>query len=92
MQILDASWHLPSAGRNARDEFLAERIPGALFFDIDDLCDEASDLPHMLPSPIKFSSRMRKMGIGDGKRIVVYDTAGLFSAARGLVDVSGFWP
>lgn len=82
VDVLDASWHLPTAGRDAKAEFLEEHIPGANFFDIDDLSDEASDLPHMLPSPIKFSSRMRKMGIGDGKRIVVYDTAGLFSAAR----------
>lgn len=80
--VLDASWHLPTAGRDPKAEYLEEHIPGALYFDIDDLSDETSDLPHMLPSPIKFSSRMRKMGIGDGKRIVVYDTAGLFSAAR----------
>jgi thiosulfate/3-mercaptopyruvate sulfurtransferase len=82
IDIIDASWHLPNSGRDARAEFLDEHIPGAVFFDIDDLSDEASDLPHMLPSPVKFSSRMRKMGIGDGKRIVVYDTTGLFSAAR----------
>lgn len=80
--ILDGSWHLPTAKRDARAEYLANHIPGALFFDIDDISDEGSELPHMLPSPAKFSSRMRKMGIGDGKRIVVYDTAGLFSAAR----------
>ncbi len=80
--ILDGSWHLPTSGRNAKSEYLAEHIPGALFFDIDDLSDEKSDLPHMLPSTVKFASRMKKMGIGDGKRIVVYDTVGLFSAAR----------
>ena len=80
--ILDGSWHLPTAGRNARTEYLAEHIPGALFFDIDDLSDEKSSLPHMLPPTVKFASRMKKMGIGDGKRIVVYDSYGLFSAAR----------
>jgi thiosulfate/3-mercaptopyruvate sulfurtransferase len=80
--ILDGSWHLPTAGRNGYQEYLKEHIPGALFFDIDDLSDEKSDLPHMLPTTIKFASRMKKMGIGDGKRIVVYDTSGLFSAAR----------
>jgi thiosulfate/3-mercaptopyruvate sulfurtransferase len=80
--ILDASWHLPAAGRDPRAEYLAEHIPGALFFDIDEIADTASALPHMLASPEKFTSRMRKMGVGDGKRIVVYDTAGLFSAAR----------
>ena len=80
--VLDGSWHLPTAGRNARAEYLTEHIPGALFFDIDDISDDKSNLPHMLPSTVKFSSRMKKMGIGDGARIVVYDTTGIFSAAR----------
>lgn len=80
--IFDGSWHLPTTGRDAKAEYLAEHIPGALFFDIDDLSDEKSDLPHMLPSTVKFASRMKKMGVGDGKRIVVYDSYGLFSAAR----------
>lgn len=80
--VLDGSWHMPNSGRNAREEYLAEHIPGALFFDIDDLVDEKSSLPHMLPPTPKFASRMKKMGIGDGMRIVVYDTHGLFSAAR----------
>ena len=80
--VLDGSWHLPTAGRDAKAEYLAEHIPGALFFDIDDLSDEKSDLPHMLPSTVKFASRMKKMGIGDGARIVVYDSTGIFSAAR----------
>jgi thiosulfate/3-mercaptopyruvate sulfurtransferase len=80
--IFDASWHLPTAGRDPKAEYLKEHIPGALFFDIDDLTDEKSSLPHMLPSTVKFASRMKKMGVGDGMRIVVYDTLGLFSAAR----------
>lgn len=80
--VLDGSWHLPTANRDPKAEYLAEHIPGALFFDIDDLSDEKSDLPHMLPSTVKFASRMKKMGIGDGARIVVYDTTGIFSAAR----------
>jgi thiosulfate/3-mercaptopyruvate sulfurtransferase len=80
--ILDASWHMPATGRSAKAEFLAERIPGAQFFDIDEIADTSSPLPHMLPSAEKFSSRVRKMGIGDGKRVICYDTAGLFSAAR----------
>jgi thiosulfate/3-mercaptopyruvate sulfurtransferase len=80
--ILDASWHLPAAGRDARQEFLSSHIPGALFFDIDEISDTSSLYPHMLPSAEKFSSRMRKMGVGDGKKIVIYDTLGLYSAAR----------
>ena len=80
--IVDASWHMPAAGRDAKAEFRAGRIPGARFFDIDDLSDAGSPLPHMLPAPEKFSSRMRKLGIGDGKKVICYDTLGLFSAAR----------
>lgn len=80
--IIDASWHLPTAQRDAKAEFREAHIPGAQVFDIDDLSDTASSLPHMLPGPEKFSSRMRKMGIGDGKRVIAYDTLGLFSAAR----------
>ncbi|MBI1650786.1 3-mercaptopyruvate sulfurtransferase [Hyphomicrobium sulfonivorans] len=80
--VMDASWHLPTANRDPKAEYLAEHIPGAMFFDINDLTDEKSTLPHMLPSTVKFASRMKKMGVGDGMRIVVYDTHGLFSAAR----------
>ena len=80
--VIDASWHLPPAGRDARAEYLEEHIPGALFFDIDEISDTGSPLPHMLPPPEKFASRMRKMGIGDGNRVIAYDTVGLFSAAR----------
>ena len=80
--VLDGSWHLPTAKRDPKAEYLAEHIPGAVFFDIDELSDEKSHLPHMLPSTIKFSSRMKKMGVGDGMKVVVYDTHGLFSAAR----------
>ncbi len=80
--VFDGSWHLPTTGRDPKAEYLAGHVPGALFFDIDDLTDEKSSLPHMLPSTVKFASRMKKMGVGDGIRIVVYDTQGLFSAAR----------
>jgi thiosulfate/3-mercaptopyruvate sulfurtransferase len=80
--VLDATLHLPTTGRNARAEYLAAHIPGALFFDIEDIADETSPLPHMLPPPVKFASRMKRMGVGDGARVVVYDSAGLYSAAR----------
>ena len=53
--ILDGSWHLPTANRDPKAEYLAEHIPGALFFEIDDLSDEKTNLPHMLPSTWKFS-------------------------------------
>ena len=80
--IIDATWYLPNEAKEPHAEYLDEHIPGALFFDIDEIADTKSTLPHMLPPPEKFSSRMRAMGIGDGSRIVVYDSRGLYSAAR----------
>jgi thiosulfate/3-mercaptopyruvate sulfurtransferase len=80
--IIDASWHLPAANRNGRAEFLERHIPGAVYFDIDAIADKSVNLPHMLPDPIAFTSAVRKLGIGDGMKIVVYDAVGLFSAAR----------
>lgn len=80
--IFDATWYLPVTRTDARQQYLEEHIPNALFFDIDDISDISTGLPHMLPNPIKFSSRMRRLGVGDGMRIVVYDHLDLFSAAR----------
>ncbi|MBW4982898.1 3-mercaptopyruvate sulfurtransferase [Mameliella sp. CS4] len=82
LRILDASWYLPDMGRDGRAEYDAGHIPGARFFDIDEISDARSDLPHMAPPPEKFMSRMRAMGVGDGHQVVVYDGAGIFSAAR----------
>ncbi len=80
--VLDGSTHLPTSGRNARKEYGAAHIPGALFFDIDEIADKSDPLPHMLPSSVQFASQVKAMGIGDGMRIVAYDTEGLYSAAR----------
>lgn len=80
--VFDASWHMPSAGRDARAEYLAGHIPGAVFFDIDAIADHSTDLPHMLPRPAVFSAEMRQLGFGDGMRAVIYDSLGLFSAPR----------
>src|SRR5690349_1483091 len=82
IRCVDATWFLPGDARDAKALFAERRIPGAVFFPIDEIADTDTTLPHMLPSPEKFSSRMRKLGIGDGNRVVVYDNQGLFSAAR----------
>jgi len=82
LRIIDASWYLPAMQRDGATEFAAAHIPGARFFDIDEISDHRSELPHMVPPVEKFMSRMRAMGVGDGHQIVVYDGAGLFSAAR----------
>jgi thiosulfate/3-mercaptopyruvate sulfurtransferase len=80
--VIDGSWYLPEEKRDPHAEYLAGHIPGAVFFDIDGIADHSTNLPHMLPDPVAFSSAMRKLGIGDGMRAVVYDGAGLFSAPR----------
>jgi thiosulfate/3-mercaptopyruvate sulfurtransferase len=82
MRLLDATWFLPDMNRDAAAEYAAGHIPGARFFDIDEISDHRSELPHMVPPVEKFMSRMRAMGVGDGHQVVVYDALGLFSAAR----------
>lgn len=82
LTVLDASWHMPAARRDAHAEYRAAHIPGALFYDLDGLSDRQSDLPHMLADPQTFAAAVGALGIGSDDRIVVYDAAGLFSAAR----------
>jgi thiosulfate/3-mercaptopyruvate sulfurtransferase len=82
LKIVDATWFLPTMQRDAKAEYARAHIPGAVYFDIDDIADDQSALPHMLPSPAKFSSRMRKLGLGDGTRIVVYDNNRYSASAR----------
>jgi thiosulfate/3-mercaptopyruvate sulfurtransferase len=82
LRVLDATWYMPDSGRDARAEYGAAHIPGARFFDIDEISDQRSPLPHMAPPTEKFISRMRAMGVGDGHQVVVYDGSGLLSAAR----------
>ncbi len=82
LRVLDASWHLPDAGRDPLAEYTATHIPGARFFDLAEISDHRSSLPHMAPPPEKFISRMRAMGVGDGHQVVIYDAVGVFSAAR----------
>ena len=80
LKIVDGSWHLD--GRDAGVDFERERIPGAVRFDLDATSQPDSGLPHMLPSPEAFASAVGRLGIRETDEIVIYDTAGLFSAAR----------
>lgn len=80
--VVDASWYLPTMGRDAAADYAERRIPGAVRFDIDAIRDEGSPYPHMLPDPSTFAAKVGALGIGDGQEIVVYDGAGLFSAPR----------
>ncbi|MEM7021199.1 MAG: 3-mercaptopyruvate sulfurtransferase [Pseudomonadota bacterium] len=82
LKVADATWFLPPMGRDARQEYREAHIPGAVYFDIDDIADTASDLPHMVPDAAKFSSRVRDLGLGDGTRIVLYDNNRYSASAR----------
>jgi thiosulfate/3-mercaptopyruvate sulfurtransferase len=80
--VVDGSWYLPAMKRDGFKEYQAGHISGAVYFDIDEIADHGSGLPHMLPPPDTFALHMRRLGIGDGAKVVVYDGAGLFSAPR----------
>jgi thiosulfate/3-mercaptopyruvate sulfurtransferase len=82
VRVVDATWFLPGSDRSARAEHEAAHIPGAVFFDLDAVCEPKGLHPHMVPSAAKFSSRVRKLGLGDGNRIVVYDDNRFFASAR----------
>ena len=82
LAVIDGTFLLPGDKRNAKEEYLAGHIPGAVFFDIDEIADHTTNLPHMLPSPADFASAMEKLGLGDGMRFVVYDSSDLQGGAR----------
>lgn len=82
LKIVDGSWYLPAMNRDPKAEFLAGHIPGAVYFDIDDIADHSTDLPHTLPSDSDFAAKAGALGLSNSNRIVVYDGGGLFSAPR----------
>jgi thiosulfate/3-mercaptopyruvate sulfurtransferase len=76
IRAVDASWHMPAAGRDPHAEYLNAHIPGAVFFDLEQSSDAGNPLPHMLPSPDAFAERMASLGLASRDMIVVYDTSG----------------
>jgi thiosulfate/3-mercaptopyruvate sulfurtransferase len=81
LRIVDASWHLDPA-RDPAADYEAAHVPGAVFMDLGGLADTTTELPMMLPKPEKFASRMQSLGLGDGSRIVLYDSSDLHTSAR----------
>ena len=81
--VFDATKYLPNEPKDGRAEFLAAHIPGARYFDIDEVADTDTGLPHMVPTPGRFAKLMGAMGVGNTTRVVFYDQKGLASAARG---------
>jgi thiosulfate/3-mercaptopyruvate sulfurtransferase len=82
VSIVDGSFYLPALKRDAKSEYLAGHIPGAVFFDIDAIADHSTDLPHMLPGTTQFAKEVGELGVGSDDTIVVYDGAGLGGAPR----------
>jgi len=82
VKIVDATWFFPTAERNARAEYEAAHIPGAVFFDQDEVVEPGSPLPHALPSPEVFAEHAGRLGLGDGDTIVVSDSLGIYTAPR----------
>jgi thiosulfate/3-mercaptopyruvate sulfurtransferase len=82
IRVVDASFKLPGITPMAREDYDRGHIPGAVFFDIDDIAEPGTSLPHMIPSPELFARKMERLGIGDDDRVIVYDSAGLSSAGR----------
>lgn len=82
VRIVDASWHLPAAGRSGADEFAAAHIPGAVFWDIDAIADPDSSLPHMMPDEAAFERHMKALGISNDQHVVVYDNVSMMTCAR----------
>jgi thiosulfate/3-mercaptopyruvate sulfurtransferase len=83
LRIVDASWHLPDAQRDAAADYAAGHIPGAVFMNLGELTDSTAPFDNTLPGAEKFASRMQSLGLGDGSRVVVYDDSAVKSAARG---------
>jgi thiosulfate/3-mercaptopyruvate sulfurtransferase len=82
IRVIDPSFKLPGITPTAREDYGRGHIPGAVFFDIDDIAEPGTSLPHMIPSPELFARKMEGLGIGDDDRVIVYDSAGLSSAGR----------
>ncbi|WBH17508.1 sulfurtransferase [Sphingomonas radiodurans] len=90
LRIADCSWFLPNEQRDAAAEHALAHIPGAVFLDLAEIADTASDVPMMLPPPEKFASRMARLGLGDGTRIILYDDSPLRTAARAWAMLRSF--
>ena len=82
VQIIDATWYMPNEEGSGRDDYAAGHIPGAVFFDLDEIADHATDLPHMLPTPAAFAASAGALGLRREATVVVYDARGIFSAPR----------
>ena len=82
VRVLDSSYKQPGITPTAREDYERGHIPGAVFFDIDDVAQPGTTLPHMIPSAERFAQMMQERGIGNDDKVIVYDTVGLSSVGR----------
>lgn len=82
VKIIDGTWHMPSSGLNAFDIFKKKHIPNAIFIDLEEISDQNSELPHMMPDNDFFAKKISSLGIHNDNHLIIYDMYGIFSAAR----------
>jgi len=82
VKIIDGSWHMPGSGLNATEIFKKQHIPNSIFIDLEEISDQNSDLPHMMPTEKDFSKKISSYGIKNDDQLIIYDAHGIFSAAR----------
>src|ERR1700689_4884838 len=82
VRVLDSSFKQPGITPTAREDYNAGHIPGAVFFDIDDVAEPGTSLPHMISSAERFAAKMAERGIGNDDKVIIYDANGLSSAGR----------
>ena len=82
IKIIDGTWHMPTSGLNAFEIFKEKHIPNAVFIDLEEISNQNSNLPHMMPDNDYFSKKISSLGINNNDHLVIYDMYGMFSAAR----------
>ena len=82
IKIIDGTWHMPTNGLNAFEIFKEKHIPNALFIDLEEISNQNSNLPHMMPDSNYFSKKISSLGIKHDDHLIIYDIYGMFSAAR----------
>tara|TARA_B100001123_G_scaffold429798_1_gene548820 strand:- start:1200 stop:2042 length:843 start_codon:yes stop_codon:yes gene_type:complete len=82
IKIIDGTWHMPGSGLDAIEIFKEKHIPNAIFVDLEEISDQKSDLPHMMPQENYFSEKISSLGINNTDQLIIYDMYGMFSAAR----------
>ena len=84
LQVLDATWIPPflKDQPSGRAHYQTRHIPGAAYFDIDEIADKDTALSHMLPAPDVFGGMVGSLGVSNDTHVIIYDNNGFFASAR----------